>query len=109
MQQTFIDQGIYPEISISDGYEYTAKEDENLWRKQYNIPEDASMEEALELLAERYKLDEELSIYDKRAVMNFYYAADSQGYNAYVPLNFAYGLKDSTVAQIEEQLSMSMD
>lgn len=104
-QTQMIEDGLNTKISVSKGKEYTSINNLTQWLADHKITEELSAEEAFETIAEKYKLPEGLSRYEKMGVMNIYYEINKQGHLAYVPINFAYGLEEDTVAKIEEQLS----
>ncbi len=105
MQRTLIDKGVYTDISIAEDFAYVQEENNRLFKKRYDLDEESDPSEDLEVLINRYELDDAYNLYEKRGVINLLYAADQQVAHAYIPFNFAYGLKDMTVAAIAEQLS----
>lgn len=103
-QAELLNDGVNPRISIAEDIEYMALNNLKDFFKSYQIDEDSNGEEALQALRERYNLDEDLSKYEIRPIFILYYQLRQQGYLAYQPINVAYGIKDSTVAKIEESL-----
>ena len=100
-QEVILSNGYNPRISISK-WEYVPLIDKESWYDKFKIPHDYSVEEAFYYLKEYYDLDPNLSPYESRAVMSLHDQLDKQGQRAYQPINIAYGIKDITVAKIEE-------
>ena len=92
---------VNPKISISN-WEYVVLNNKKNWLEQYKIPESSSAEEAFNLLIKKYKIEEGLNKYEARSIMLILEQLNKQGHRAYQPINIAYGIKDSTVARIEE-------
>ncbi|NLY08505.1 MAG: hypothetical protein GXZ11_01180 [Tissierellia bacterium] len=105
MQTALINKGIYTDISIAKDFAYVQKENDIEFRQRYKLKEGNTAEQDLKDLLERYKINDEYNIFEKRGLINLYYTVNRQGFNSYIPLNFAYGLKDVTVASITEQLT----
>ncbi|MDO5724877.1 MAG: penicillin-binding transpeptidase domain-containing protein [Tissierellia bacterium] len=105
-QIQMIEDGINTKISVSNGYEYTSIRNLNNWLKSFKLEEKATANEALEKIRETYDLPKSLSKYEIIGIASIRNEISKQGDRAYAPINFAYGLKDSTVAKIEEQLSI---
>lgn len=100
-QETILENGYNPKISISK-WEYTPLVSKSDWYDKFNIPEECDAKQAFDRLKEYYEIDNNLSSYEARAIMSLYDQLDKQGLRAYEPINIAYGIKDSTVARIEE-------
>ncbi len=103
-QVQLLEDGVNPKISIANDFEYVAINNLKKWYTGNYIDEDKSIEEAFKQIRERYKIDESLSKYEARSMLVIYDKISKQGHLAYQPINLAYGLKESTVAKIEEGL-----
>ncbi len=114
-QSRLLQTGVNPKISItSDVMEYVSLaeleqyynehriklDDYDQYENLIDIPADL----VLEKLIEYYNIDENLSDYEIRSVLNIYDRIKRQGHLAYEPINIAYGIKNETVAKIEEDL-----
>ncbi len=53
-------------------------------------------------MRDKFEIDKKLSEYEVRPMLLILDQLNSQGYRAYQPINIAYGIKDSTVAKLEE-------
>ena len=103
-QEQMLNDGVNPRISIANDFEYVDINNLNNFYTQNNIEEGSSAKEAFKILRQNYGIDEKLSKYETRAIFILYNQLKKQGYLAYQPINIAYGIKDSTVARIEESL-----
>ncbi len=103
-QEQLLENGINTKISVSKEFEYAPINNKNNWLGQNNITEYTSDEEVFEKLKETYEIDDSISKYESRAILFMHEKLNKQGHMAYQPINIAYGIKDSTVAQIEEKL-----
>lgn len=103
-QEQLLKDGVNPKISVSKDIEYVAINNLKNFYTGHKIEEGSSVEEAFNKLKEKYKIDEELSKYESRTMFILHDQLKKQGYLAYQPINFAYGIKESTVAKIEEGL-----
>lgn len=103
-QEQLLIDGVNTRISIANDFEYVAINNLNKWYTANRIEVKSTIEEAFNKLREKYTLDTFLSKYEARAIMNIYDQLSKQGHLAYQPINIAYGIKDSTVARIEEGL-----
>ena len=92
---------INPKISITN-WEYVSVNNKSNWLAKYKIPQDVDTEEAFNLLREKLKISEELSKYEARSTMLIIEQLNKQGYRAYQPINLAYGIRNTTVAKLEE-------
>lgn len=92
---------INPKISIAN-WEYVPVNNKNNWLTKYKIPEEVDAEQAFNLLRENLKISEELSKYEARSTMLIIEQLNKQGYRAYQPINLAYGIRNTTVAKLEE-------
>lgn len=72
--------------------------------KNYENILDIPKEKIYESLVSYYNIDNSLSKYEILPILNVYSQIKKQGYLAYKPINIAYGIKDDTVAKIEEHL-----
>jgi len=100
-QEVVLSNGYNPKISVSK-WEYVPIVDKTNWYGKFSIPVEYDVEEAFNYLIDYYELDENLSRYELRVIMSLYDQLDKQGQRAYQPINIAYGIKDATVAKIEE-------
>lgn len=103
-QEIVLQKGYNPRISVAK-WEYVSLVNKNDWYEKFKIPSDKNAEEAFNHLIQYYNIDKNLSRYESRAIMTLYDQLDKQGHRAYQPINIAYGIKDSTVARIEEGLT----
>ena len=104
IQAQLLRDGINPRISISNDFQYVDINNLKAFYTANNIPEDSSNEEVFEILRQNHQIDEGLSKYEARKILVIHNQLKKQGYMAYTPINIAYGIKDSTVAKIEETL-----
>lgn len=104
IQAHLLNEGINPRISIANEFQYVDINNLNNFYESNNIPEASSNEEAFEILRENYGIDDKLSKYEAQKMLIIYNQLRKQGYLAYSPINIAYGIKDNTVAKIEEIL-----
>ena len=102
-QEVILKNGINPKISISK-WEYVSLVNKNDWFEKFNIPKGKDGKEIFSYLKKHFEIDNSLSKYETRNIMSLYDQLDKQGHRAYQPINIAYGIKDSTVAKIEEGL-----
>lgn len=102
-QELLLNNGVNPRISVSE-WEYVAINNKNDWFSSplFKIPKDSSGEEAFNYLREKHGISEDLSKYEIRSMLLIYDQLSKQGFRAYQPINVAYGIKDTTVAKIEE-------
>lgn len=103
-QEQLLNDGVNPRISIANDFEYVAINNLKKWYTGNKIPEDATIEEAFNLLREKANIDKDLTKYEARSMLVIYDNLSKQGHLAYQPINIAYGIKDSTVGRIEEML-----
>lgn len=104
IQAHLLNEGINPRISIANNFEYVEINNLKNFYTSNKIPEDSTNEEVFQLLKENYGIDKNLSNYEARKILIIHNQLKKQGYLAYNPINIAYGIKDSTVAKIEESL-----
>lgn len=111
-QNQLLSDGINPKISISsDTIEYSSLNELKQFYNQHKIDYkkythilEVPKDTVYNKLVEFYNLDKKLSRYEIRSILNIYDQIKRQGYLAYQPINIAYGIKDETVAKIEESL-----
>lgn len=103
-QSKLLEDGINPRISISDEFEYVAINNLNNFYERFKIKKGTSVDQAFEALKKTYSIDKNLSKYEARGIFVLYNQVQKQGYLAYQPIYLAYGLKESTVAKLEEGL-----
>lgn len=104
-QKQLIEDGINTGISISDGFQYVSKKNLNDFLEKYDIDNVEESKAIFDEIKEYYKISENLSKYEVMGILNVYHELEKPGQLSYMPINFSYGLKDETVARIEEQLS----
>lgn len=92
---------VNPKISIAN-WEYAVLNNKKSWLDQYKIPEKSSAKEAFEFLIEKFKIEEGLNKYETRPILLILEQLNKQGHRAYQPINLAYGIRNSTVAKLEE-------
>ncbi|WIV10600.1 penicillin-binding transpeptidase domain-containing protein [Proteiniborus sp. MB09-C3] len=92
---------VNPKISIST-WEYAVLNNKKSWLETYNVPKESSAKEAFEFLTNKYKIEEGLNKYEARSIMLVLEQLNKQGHRAYQPINLAYGIRNSTVAKLEE-------
>ena len=103
-QKQLLKDEINPKISISKGYEYVSINNIEKFYSDNNIQKESSVEEAFNQLKTRYKIDKSLSRYESRSIFVMYNQLIKQGYLAYQPIYISYGIKEATVAKIEESM-----
>ena len=103
-QEQLLNDGINTRISIANDFEYVFINNKRNWYSSNRIDPDSTVEEAFEKLKERYNIPEDLSPYEARSILSMFELLSKQGHLAYQPINIAYGIKDTTVAKIEENL-----
>ena len=103
-QQQLLEDGVNPRISIA-AFEYVEILNLNQFNAENNVEQGSSVEETLNTIVDNYGIDETLSNYEKRSVLMIHTLLQQQGHLAYQPINIAYGIKDLTVARIEEGLA----
>lgn len=92
---------VNPRISIAN-WEYAILNNKRNWLNENKIPEESSAEEAFESLRNKLKIDEGLNKYETKSIMLVIEQMNKQGHRAYQPINLAYGIRNSTVAKLEE-------
>lgn len=100
-QEALLSNGINPRISISK-WEYMSIVNKKDWYDKFKIKEEIKEEEVFSYLRQHFEIADNISKYEARTIMSLYDQLDKQGHRAYQPINIAYGIKDSTVAKIEE-------
>lgn len=105
-QEQLLKDGINTKISIAKDFEYVSINNKNNWYTANKIEEDSSIEEVFMQLKDKYEIDKKLSNYEVRSIMLLYGQLAKQGHMAYQPINIAYGIKNSTVAKIEEEMEL---
>lgn len=103
-QEELLKNGINTKISVSNDFEYVPINNKINWLSSNNIDGYSDNKDIFEKLKQRYEIDDSISKYESRAMLFMYEKLSKQGHMAYQPINVAYGIKDSTVAQIEEKL-----
>jgi penicillin-binding protein 2 len=104
-QSKLISDGVNPRISVSGSIEYVHLNNLRNWYTANKLEESVDLEEAFEVLLEKNLIPEGLSDYESRSILGLLNQLTIQGYLAYQPIYIAYGIKDETIAKIEEELS----
>lgn len=109
VQSELLSMGINPRISVANEIEFAYKIDtrnlyERFYKKSELKGELPTPEELFEKAKENYKIDPEISNYEAKAILNIYELTYRQGESAYKPINLSYGIKNTTVAKIEENI-----
>lgn len=105
VQAQLLKDGVNPRISIAKEFQYVDMNNLITFYTANRIPDNSTDEEAFKILRENYDIDESLSDFEARKMLILHNQLKKQGYLAYTPINIAYGIKDSTVAKIEESLA----
>lgn len=95
--------GITPHISVLE-WDYVFVKNKKDMLDKYGAKKDATAEEALDKIAVFYKIQAS-NPYEKYRLAGLNIELESQGYMAYEPITLTYGLKEETVAKIEEQIN----
>ena len=104
-QSHLINSGINPRISVAGDIEYVHINNMNNWYEANKVEKGTPLDEAFMDVRRIYSINESISPYEARALLGLINQLNIQGYLAYQPINIAYGIKDETVARIEEGLS----
>lgn len=112
VQKELIKQNINAKISVSNEVMFVNdKNTLNLYERfkkyfdgEYDKDNLPPAEELLEAAKKYYKIPDEISNYESKDILNIYDIVYRVGERAYKPVNLAYGLKDKTVAKIEEKI-----
>lgn len=104
-QSHLINSGINPRISVAGDIEYVHINNMNNWYEANKVEKGTPLDEAFMDVRRIYSINESISPYEARALLGLINQLSIQGYLAYQPINIAYGIKDETVARIEEGLS----
>lgn len=94
--------GDTPHISVLD-WNYVFVKNKADILKKYNLPEHIGADQALDGIANYYEIESE-NDFEKLRLVGLNIALDSQGYRSFEPIIITYGLKEETVAKIEEQI-----
>ncbi len=103
-QSQLLKDGVNPRISIAGNFQYVALNNLNNWYSSNQVDENLEIHEAFEAIRNRYEIDSSISKYEVRSMLIIYNQLSKQGHLAYQPFNIAYGIKESTVARVEEGL-----
>ncbi len=104
-QNQLIMNGVNPRISVGGDIEYVYLNNLETFLAANNISDYEDLKQVYEDIRIRYTIDEKISVYEARSILGLVNQINSQGHLAYQPINIAYGIKDETVARIEEDLS----
>lgn len=108
-QNQLIEDGINTGISVAkEEFEYVNLMNYEGWLQRHKIGSELPMKEVFEKVREKYGISSEISRYEARGIMNLYNELSKQGSLGYIPINFAYKIKDKTVAKISENLSQGL-
>ncbi|WP_425446580.1 penicillin-binding transpeptidase domain-containing protein [Dethiothermospora halolimnae] len=94
---------INPEISVKEGVEYTTMVNKKNWLKQRGISDVKNAKETFRKVMEKENINENLSRYEVRHVLTAKEQLRKQIYKAYEPITISYGIRETTVAEIEEK------
>lgn len=101
-QEIVLQKGFNPQISITK-WQYTSLVEKDTWFEKLNIDnKNSSAKEVFDYLIKYYDINKNLGRYETRIMMSLHDQLEKQGHRAYQPINIAYGIKDATVAKIEE-------
>lgn len=104
LQKTLNDCGIYPPISIKDGFEFTKTAEKNAWLYKYGIKDkNTSAKDAFAKLRKSRNIKEELSDVDARYILSMNDAIVSKAYLQYEPAVIAKDISQKTVSSIMER------
>lgn len=103
-QEQLLRDGINTKISVSDDFEYVPLNNKNKWLNANNIEKYENNKDLLDKIKKNYKIEDSISKYESIPMLFMHEKLYKQGYRAYQPINIAYGIKDTTVAKIEEKL-----
>lgn len=111
VQKELIDQNINPRISVSDDVLFVEEKNKinliNRFKHYFSKDVDEknpTAQDVLDAAKVFYGIEENISNYEAKDILNIYDLTYKLGERAYKPVNLAYGLKDKTVAKIEEQI-----
>jgi len=104
-QTQLINSGINSRISVVGDVEYVHLNNLKTFLNANNIESIDKLNDVYESIRKRYAVSEDLSVYEARSILGLVNQLSIQGYLAYQPINIAYGIKDETVARIEEDLA----
>lgn len=105
-QDHLIEAGIATGISVAgDAPAYTQLNNAVDLSKRAGLKDSLSSEEIFHARAEKLGINPQLSPYEIADIVNIYDSIGSQGNYAYIPIHYAYEVKDETVAKIEENLN----
>ena len=103
-QQELLNNGINARISVSKDFEYAPINNKINWLNSNGVDEYENNEDLFNKIKKNYEIDPSLSKYESKSILFLHDKLNKQGHMAYQPINVAYGIKDTTVAKIEEQL-----
>lgn len=105
-QEQLLKDGINTKISIAKDFEYVSINNKKGWYGGNKIDEKSDAKEAFEQLRDKRGINKKLSNYESRSILLLYGQLSKQGHMAYQPINIAYGIKNSTIAKIEEEMEL---
>ena len=87
-----------------DPFEFTEKDEESQkeWKKEHELDEDFSAEQAFNALKEKYKITED-DVNTARKIMAIRYEISSQGYSSTRSVTIARDISNTSAVQIREQ------
>lgn len=75
------------------------------WKKDMNIDENLTADEAFKALREQFEIDNKLSDLEASKLLGLRCKLYQQRYSKYIPLTIAYNLSEKTVTSLQEQAS----
>ena len=91
------------EFPERDGvFNFTTKEKELKWKKDLNIPENATLEEVYNIFKEKYAIPKDLEEEEAKKLIRLKYSVLYQTYSIYKPAKVAVDVSEEAVAKIEE-------
>lgn len=95
--------GITPEISVLE-WDYIYVKNKADMLEKYDLGKKASPQEALAAMADYYELPE-TGDYIRMRMVSLHREVEDVSYRSFEPIVLTYGLKEETVAKLEEQIS----
>lgn len=103
-QDQLLKNNINTRISVSKEIEYVPINNKKNWLTLNNIKEYKDNEDLFNKVRKNYKIKKSIDKYEAMGILFMHEKLNKQGHMAYQPINIAYGIKDTTVAKIEEKL-----
>ncbi|ADH60612.1 penicillin-binding protein 2 [Thermoanaerobacter mathranii subsp. mathranii str. A3] len=104
----YLDENGRPYFNFKNSDEVSVKEEtlkarEKAWKKANNIPENATAQEAWDILTKKFKISKDMDPIKARKIMVVRQLMEEQGYNQYQPVEIAVDVDQKTIAEIEER------